>query len=172
MEMLDDKPLVVISNKFTPEWGRRPVNYIGLDTLFRILRYLTPKYNVLYKRGISKHADDKMEDKQGEQELGDKEMIRKTFPCVVLYEDLGQHLHDPDDINLLLFGLMSSSSRFLSVQGGNAVVSSYFGGVNVMLIVKNHGGMAEFEYFDKFSNASTFIARDVATWEKLAMQHF
>ena len=89
------------------------------------------------------------------QDFADKEMIRNEFPTVVLYEDLEAGLTDAEDQNLLLFGVMSLSNRFLSVQGGAAVVSSYFEGNNTILI--SNGYELQFEdynYYHRLSNAS------------------
>ena len=91
----------------------------------------------------------------GNLDFADKEMIRNEFPTVVLYEDLEAGLNDVEDQNLLLFGVMSLSDRFLSVQGGSAVLSSYFKGNNTILISKGKELQYEdYSYFHRFSNAS------------------
>lgn len=92
--------------------------------------------------------------------LGDKELVKSKFPSVVLFEDLISD-PDPEDHNLLLFGLMAHSDRFISVQGGNAVISSFFGGTN--FIFAKQGPELEYgdyNYFPKFSNAQVSWSGD------------
>ena len=126
------RPLVIILNKYTSEWGHNPVNFLGVQELRRLLAYLMPKHTVIYKRHTASGLEDYNDDKAvgSELVLRDKEMIRAEFPSVLLFEELAAGLpktNDPEDENLLLFGLMALSDRFVTVQGGNAVVSSYFG---------------------------------------------
>ena len=157
-ELLNDKPLVVITNKYNREWQWRyndPQNFISVDLLRDILTYLVPKYTILYKRHTSLLLEEHNKIGTGNPDFADKEMIRNEFPTVVLYEDLQAGLTDVEDQNLLLFGVMSLSNRFLSVQGGAAVVSSYFEGNNTILI--SNGYELQFEdynYYHRLSNAS------------------
>ena len=74
------------------------------------------------------------------------------YPDVLLLEDFDAHIKDVEDFNLLLFGFMSMSEGFISIQGGNAAVGSYFGKTNVILIKAGpelNGG--DYQYFHKFS---------------------
>ena len=64
-------------------------------------------------------------------------------------------LKSVEDHNLLIFGVMSLSDRFLSIQGGAAVVSSYFGGQYTIFVrAGNELSSGDFIYFHRFSNAS------------------
>jgi len=148
------KPLVVILNKYTVEWEKEPANFFPVETLRRTLDYLTPKYTVLYKRHTSSALQDHQDQVQGYE---DKEMIRNEYKRddVLFFEEFADCLEDVDDVNLLLFGLMSLSKRFLTVQGGTAVTGSYFGGTNVILIKKgNELVYGDYGYFHRFSNAT------------------
>ena len=137
---------------------RRAKNFISVDLLRDILTYLTPKYTVLYKRHTVTELQDKMQrlkDKKGIDNLKDKEMIRKEFPMVVIYDDLQVGITDVEDQNLLLFGIMSLSDRFVSIQGGAAVVSSYFGGQTTIFIRTGAElSSGDYNYFHRFSNSS------------------
>lgn len=151
VEKLGDKPLIFISNKYRREHHKRPANYLGVDTLREILKYLTPKYTVVYKRFTQ--ADQK-DWEENEKDLGEKEMIRKEFPDVVLFQPIGESLADPEDVNLLMFSLMASSEGFISIQGGMAVASSYFGKKNNILIkTGTELKTGDYGYFHRFSNA-------------------
>jgi hypothetical protein len=161
-----DKPLVIISNKHAKEWWvDRPVNYIPIDILREVLEHLTPNYNGVYSRFQDKRLVDSQEHLDSNtlrEGYKDKEMIRNEFPSVVLFDELSQGL-PPDSVNLLLFSLNSMSDNFLSVQGGNSVVASFFGERNIILAV--FGGETpqkynDYSYYHRFSNASIDVARN------------
>jgi hypothetical protein len=147
------KPLIFISNKYRREYKQQPYNFMSINVLRKLLTYLTPKYHVVYKRHTAEVLKD-FEDK--ERDLGDKTMIRKEFPGVVLFEQLRGSLHDdPEDENLLMFTLMAASNGFVCVQGGMSVASSYFGGSNVILIKKGSElKSGSYGYFHRFSGAN------------------
>ena len=153
-EMLKDKPLLVIQNKYSIEWPKtfnEPVNFMNVRLLSDMLDYLTPNYTVLYKR----FTDKALEDHQDLKDLEEKQIIRTKFPSVIIYDDLAEGLTDVEDQNLLMFGLMSLSDHFLSIQGGAAVVSSLFGGKNIILIKKGkESTYGDYGYFHRFSNAT------------------
>ena len=155
-------PLVVIQNKFNIEWGGAPINYFDLDELCTILSVLTQHFTVVYKRHTIKRLKDHHHKKGVGPlvDLQDKSMIRDRFPSVTLWEELADGLADPEDQNLLLFGLMASADHFLSVQGGTAVVGSYFGGTSAILIKQGCEVQAgDYYYFNRFSNASVRTLR-------------
>jgi len=151
VETFEEKPLVIIQNKYTEEWEGSPVNFMSKELLIRVLEYLTPNYTVLYKR----YTDKALADNQEIFDLGEKSDIREKFSSVVFYEDIQEGLIDENDQNLLTFALMSLANHFLSVQGGTAVISSYFGGRSTILIKHGkeiHSG--DYTYFHRFSNAT------------------
>ena len=124
---------------------------MNVRPLSDMLDYLTPNYTVLYKR----FTDKALKDHQELKDLEEKQIIRTKFPSVIIYDDLAEGLTDVEDQNLLMFGLMSLSDHFLSIQGGTAVVSSLLGGKNIILIKE---GMeliyGDYGYFHRFSNAT------------------
>ena len=68
---------------------------------------------------------------------------------------------DVEDQNLLLFGVMSLSDRFLCVQGSSALISSYFGG-NTTIFIHEGSELTRGDYNDyhRFSNASVEWTND------------
>ena len=90
-------------------------------------------------------------------DLYEKDWIRKRYPeDVLFFEDFADHIpsDNVDDYNLLLFALLSMSTKFLTVQGGTAVTGSYFGGKNIILVKKGPElQLGDYEYFPKFSGA-------------------
>ena len=169
-EMLKGKPLLVIQNKYSIEWPKRfnePINFMNVRLLSDMLDYLTPNYTVLYKR----FTDKALEDHQDLKDLEEKQIIRTKFPSVIIYDDLAEGLTDVEDQNLLMFGLMSLSDHFLSIQGGTAVVSSLFGGKNIILIKE---GMeltyGDYGYFHRFSNATVIWKKNNEEYLKAIKQ--
>ena len=163
--LLTEKPLVVIQNKYHSEWGGPPVNFFSTETLSEMLDYLVPKYTVMYKR----HTAAKLGDHSKLFDLGEKSHIREHYPSVIFYEDLQEGLDDPEDQNLLQFGLMALSDRFLTVQGGTAVASSYFGGSTLILVKKGAELVdGDYNYFHRFSNSSVvWMTHDAKFIEKM-----
>ena len=152
-----DKPVFVIFNKYTEEWGKKPVNFIPIPELHQILNYLSPKYHVVYIRLERKELDD---DSQS-CKYGDKTMIRDNFPkSVVILDDLTKDL-SPDEVNLMIFSLCSMSNSFVSVQGGNSVIASFFGGRNIIMAKTGQElGAGDYTYYHRFSNATIEVAHD------------
>jgi hypothetical protein len=158
----DNKPMLFISNKYRKEWRRPPVNFLSVSVLRTILTQLTPYYHIVYKRHTGNDLKDVEDIELKRHDLRDKEMIIKEFPDVVLFEQLLRSTStdsiaaDPEDENLLMFTLMATSVGFISVQGGLAVASSYFGGHNVIFIKRGEEIQAgSYDgYFFRFSNAN------------------
>jgi len=149
-EELQEKPLIVIMNKYQTEWGGPPANFFSQEMLTKMLDYLVPKYTVLYKR----HTASKLEDNSEFLDLNEKDHIRQNYPAVVFYEDLQRGLDDPEDQNLLQFSILSLGKHFLAVQGGTAVISSWFGGTTSIFLKEGpHEKLAYDGYFHKFSNS-------------------
>jgi hypothetical protein len=149
-----DKPSLMISNKYNTEWDKGPINFIPVDTLRDLLHYLSPNYHVVYVRLEHKELGDRHEF----LDLDDKSMIRNEFPNVALFDELAKDLL-PDSINLLLFSLGALCKHFISVQGGNSVLASLFGGQNIILgkMGSELGPTGDFTYYHRFSNANISV---------------
>jgi len=174
--LLNGKPLVVILNKYTQEWFAKPENFLDTDVLRTILTRITPNYTVMYKRYTPPVLRDNMH-VMGEEmtghDLDEKEMIRKEFPDVLMFEDFADALTYTDDFNLLMFGFMSMSKNFIVVQGGTAVVGSYFGGNTFIYAKKGHElTFGDFEYFHEFSNSTISVTSNYKSLKKDIMNHF
>eukprot|EP00592_Proboscia_alata_P016909 CAMPEP_0194394286 /NCGR_PEP_ID=MMETSP0174-20130528/123771_1 /TAXON_ID=216777 /ORGANISM="Proboscia alata, Strain PI-D3" /LENGTH=887 /DNA_ID=CAMNT_0039190069 /DNA_START=2247 /DNA_END=4910 /DNA_ORIENTATION=- len=162
-DFLQVKPLVFISNKYVVQWKHKhPDNFLDVEQLRELLTYLEPNYTIVYKRSTAKS----LEDVDGaELIMEEKDMIRTEFPTVVLYDDLQQGITNVEDENLLLFGIMSLADKFLSVQGGTAVASSFFGGSSTIFIADGKElQFGDYKYFHRFSDA------DVA-WTHMDTEH-
>lgn len=129
------KPIFIINNKYRNEWGRGPVNFFDLNFLETALDLLVDKYQVIYirprgtERGYSSDGAEFLP-------INDYELIYDNYPEVITIEQLLQRYRDEnnltEDFNLFQFMVHANSEKFLSVAGGNSVLSSYFGGINIV----------------------------------------
>ncbi|EJK70119.1 hypothetical protein THAOC_08549 [Thalassiosira oceanica] len=127
-----NKPIAVVFNKYTLEWGNTPVNYLDIESLRSLLNILSPVYQVVYVRLESKKLGDSGEGDL--QDFKDKDVIRQEYPSTILIDDL--YNEATMDYNLLLFGVASQADLFVSVQGGNCVIASLWGKPNFIYAVK------------------------------------
>jgi len=125
-----DKPIVIINNKYISEWKKPPINFIGVDDLRSLCSILTQKYTVVYIRSETSERG-YWNDNQPAFEFGDYAMLRSEFPMVVCMNDLLEK-HSEYDYNTLQLMLHANCEKFISIAGGNAVISSYFGGTNII----------------------------------------
>jgi hypothetical protein len=123
-----NKPICVISNKYSTEWGKSPVNYLSLEVLEEIFYLLKDKYQIIYNRPGGK---DIPADHQNIVPLGDYELIGDKFSDIVTTQQL---FNDNKDLtfNTLQLMLFANCNRFISVQGGGCILASYFGGMNII----------------------------------------
>lgn len=130
---LFDKPLAIIINKYGTKYvgnGRLlpPRNVIDLNTLDIIIPKLEKNHTVVYIRftGIEFTPDHAVI-----PPWNDLEHIRKNYSKTLVIQDL--HKNNPDlSFNTLQLMLFANCETFISTQGGNASLSSYFGGTNVV----------------------------------------
>jgi len=125
-----DKELLVISNKYTSEWGHEPVNYLSLECLDKLFDILSPKYDIVYNRPKPSNI---CNDDQSNKILGDEKVLDKYKNVY----DINDILEKEDlDFNTLQLALLSRAKNKISVQGGTSIVSSFFGGMNKIYAVK------------------------------------
>eukprot|EP00898_Chlorokybus_atmophyticus_P005120 jgi/Chlat1/5609/Chrsp369S00862 len=136
------KPIMVISNKYEMEWNKPPINFIPTRTLLAMLRELTKKFTIVYNRA----GDSIPMDHQQSLELHDKEQIRAEFGGTVLMMQDIATLHGLS-FNEAQLRVMSRASHFISVQGGSSILSSYFGGKNIVFVKR--GGELLYDAFHR-----------------------
>ncbi|GJP64982.1 hypothetical protein CLOP_g21912 [Closterium sp. NIES-67] len=134
-------PLVMISNKYEIEWAEPPANFIDVPTLLTVIHeFLNKGYYVVYNRpGKSIKADPEQGDRD---DLGDHPRLAEEFGSEARFRTM-QQIHEvwPSlDFNEVQFRMMARSSCFVSVQGGSSVLSSYWGGKNVIFYRKGWEG--------------------------------
>jgi len=152
-----DKPILVVSNKYNREWFRDPVNYMDADTLCKIFDRCGG-YEVFYNRNIP----DNLLDDQGIMDLHEYEVIKERHPEVRFLHEL------PGDYNLNQMLVYANCDRFISVQGGNSILASYFGGMNIIYAVK--GRELECGFYDKLNKLSGCEIVHVMKYSELLKQ--
>lgn len=134
-----DKPVIVIQNKFTLEWGGGPYNYFGIQDLEKILNLFYSDFTVVYFRPNGNESG-YYKDENDVLTLYDYSFLSTNYPEVVLFDNLLKQ-YPEYSYNTLQFMLSAMSDKFITVSGGNACVSSYFG-KDVLIFDSPHGAGA------------------------------
>jgi len=183
-ETIDDLPteprkIVFISNKYNLEHGQEPLGFFDIQCLYDMFTYITScGYDVIYKRATNKESEfavdenemnsihqgyhDITADVEGIGVISDRE-LPKYMENVTLFDDI---LYQFDNnYNETQLKVMANCDHFISVCGGNSILSSYFGGTMISYVHKgkelrpNYFG--ENSYFRKLSNAKIVPVYDV-----------
>lgn len=145
-KVTDSKPLLMISNKYTFEHLRPPVNYLSLPLLDTLLSKLKMIYTVIYNRprplAVPQDRD------QDHLPFGDWVMIKEKHPEVIDLNELDTDV----DYNTRQIVLASRCSKFISVQGGTSILSSLFGGENLIYAFNGEElKYNSYSWYNKFS---------------------
>lgn len=121
-----DKPTVCIFNRINKEWNKGIVNFFDIDFLRKTFEMLLPEYEVIYFNIRGKKA---LYDGPQPVDIGDYELAREMG--VHLIHDLQEQ--NPDlSFNKLQLMIMANCERFLTMNGGYAILASYMGGTNII----------------------------------------
>jgi hypothetical protein len=147
-----EKPLLMISNKYTSEWDRPPTNFLSLQSLEMLFNGLSTEYDIIYNRPLTKNIT---EDNQDTFDLGDYELVRKYNNV----HDINKLLEVEDySFNELLLILLAKSENKISVQGGTSIVSSLTGGLNFIYAERGNevNSNSYNRWYRNFSDAEIF----------------
>ncbi len=149
-----DKPTIVINNKCTAEWiykeaintakefnldinmdqiikttntNKVSVNHYSLPMLKHLIELLSNKFKILYISPILDHKT-YFVDNNVTIPFNDFDFIEKNYPQVYTIKQFLKETNLTDSFNLAQFMFEASSEKHLTVIGGNAKISSYFGG--------------------------------------------
>ena len=128
---ISGKPYLIIHNKYTYEWNHNPVNFIDINTLKILFHTYSSKYNIVYIRPYNHNI---VSDHQETLYFPDYELL-KTFN-ITDFNDLFDKYKHKYSYNELQLMLHANTEYFISVQGGSCILSSYFGGKNIVYAVK------------------------------------
>jgi len=148
------KPILVIANKYNIEWLRGPVNYLDIPTICTIIEQFQDTHQIFYNR----YVPEQLSDDQQRMDLGEHDFIRSEYPDVKFIMEL------PGNFNLNQLRVYANCEKFVSVQGGNSILASYFGGENVIYAVKGNelGG-----FYNKLHKLSGCDVKHVRTYTEL-----
>jgi hypothetical protein len=164
-----EKELLIISNKFTTEWGHAPINFLSLKILDILFEKLTPHYTLVYNRPLSKNI---IQDHSSNMDLGDYDLIKNKYPSVLDINNI--HNDKQIDYNKLQLILGANTTKHISVQGGNSILSSLFGGVNIVY-AKKGGEVTHNSYknwYGEFSGATVINVDDYSKLMALVQKYF
>ena len=152
-----DKPILILHNKYTMEWGHDPINFIDIETLDILLRYLSNTYQVIYIRPLGNEKEYTTDDNTI-LDLDDHTYIRETYPDVLVFQDiLGEYSYNQAQLML-----HANCERFVSVHGATSLLASMFAGTNIILSRK--GKPFKSEFYPKMSGA---VIKEATTHEEL-----
>lgn len=156
------KPILIISNKFNNEWGRGPINFIPVETLVEIARSLQSNYQIVYNRPQGGMI---VADHNTTEDWNDKSKLKELCPEILLTEDL--YMRDKSlyrSFNHFQLALYAHCEHFISVQGGNSVLASYFGGTNIVMCKRGlELEFREYEHlYGRFSGAKIVLCKNEA----------
>jgi hypothetical protein len=169
---------VFLTNKYNIEHGEKPLGYFDIECLYNMFNYFRDKkYTVIYKRATNKESEfatdqneqnslhqgytDIRADVDGIGIITDFELT-KYFDNVILMDDIVNK--SKYNYNETQLRVMANCDKFISVCGGNSILSSLFGGLVISYIHKgkelrpNYFGKNS--YFRKLSNANIIPAID------------
>lgn len=164
-----EKEPLIISNKYTTEWGHSPINYLPVEVLDVVLEGLTQMYTVIYNRPLAKNIT---EDHSITMDLGDYTLIKEKYPSVLEMNEL--YNTEGIDYNLLQVVLGAKTNKFISVQGGNSILNSLFGGTNLVYAKKGseltHNSFQG--WYSSFSGCKVVDTPDYAELINLIQQNY
>jgi hypothetical protein len=126
------KETVVICNRYNMEWNDNPINFLNLQTLSTLFEELKHDYQIVY---INLKGDERYYDNAPPLELGDFELIRDKYKNdVIIIQDLIKDYNMTfNEIQLCIF---AGCSKFITSNGGQSILASYFGGENIIFTKK------------------------------------
>tara|TARA_R100001082_G_scaffold101748_1_gene71440 strand:- start:288 stop:1238 length:951 start_codon:yes stop_codon:yes gene_type:complete len=174
------KPIVFISNKFNLEHGEIPFGFFDIKCLHEIFSCLTEKgYEVVYKRVTNKEShftidqnemnsinagyNDILANVDGIGIINDHQLT-KYFDNVYLFDDLVEK-YNQFNYNEVQLKVMANCDKFITVCGGNSILSSLFDGTVISYVHKgkelrpNYFGKNS--YIQKLSKANVLPVFDV-----------
>ena len=169
-----------ISNKYNLEHGEEPFGYFDIKCLYDMFSYLTESgYSVVYKRvsnrehhftidqnemnSIVRGYDNIYADVEGIGAITDHKLT-EHFNDVYLFDDIVKK-YSHYTYNEVQLKVMANAKGFITVCGGNSILSSYFGGNVISYVHKGKELRLNYfnknSYFCKLSNANIIPIYDI-----------
>jgi glycosyltransferase involved in cell wall biosynthesis len=128
-----EKETIVIFNRYNYEWGKPPINYLNLETLSKLFDMLQDDYQVVY---INIKGNPKYYDKGVDAlNLGDDELLKK-YPKIITMNHLKDEFPELT-YNEIQCRVFANCEKYISSNGGQLILSAYFGGENIIFSKKS-----------------------------------
>jgi hypothetical protein len=167
-----EKPLLIIHNKYNEEWSGPPVNFIDKPILSEIFRLYSDKYTIIYLRPRPSHI---VTDDSPTHDLKESPILKlyNIIDGIELYERTKQQ-YKIRNFNHFQLLIHANCDNFISVQGGNCVLASYFGGTNI-IYAKCGGELTHDSYnghYGKYSGCNVLHTDNYPDLMKLIKNNF
>jgi len=126
-----DRETIVIFNRYNNEWGKDPINFLDIKTLDTLFNMLSDKYQIVY---LNLNHDDRYYDHLPPLEFNDKDVLLK-YPNILTFNKLFE-MYPGLSLNDLQLRIFAGCSKFISSNGGQLIMSAYFGGENIIFSKK------------------------------------
>jgi len=137
-QLKKDKPVLVINNKYNPEWGEKiPFNYLDVDCIKNIVDTFGEKYKIYYIRyeGDGNESNESYFDIVGSYgKFEDYELLSKYENVTTIYDVMKEY---NIGFNKAQMWIHSLANETIATAGGNAVLSAYFGNDVIIFNCKN-----------------------------------
>lgn len=140
--------VVFITNKYNVEHGKKPRGYFNIECLYKMFDFFRDKnYKVIYKRATNREkeftidANEQQSLNEGYHDIkADVEgvgiitdfQLTKYFENVILMDDIVKN--SSRGYNETQLRTMANCDKFISVCGGNSILSSMFGGTLISYV--------------------------------------
>lgn len=148
-----EKETIVIFNRYNNEWGKDPINFLDNKTLDTLFNLLTNEYQVVY---LNLNHDSRYFDHLPPLEFNDNEILNK-YKNVLTFKSLSE-MYPQYTINELQCRIFSNCTKYISSNGGQLILSAYFGGENIIFSKKCNELKPEvnsfYRWYDKLGGGS------------------
>ncbi|WP_165176406.1 glycosyltransferase family A protein [Desulfovibrio sp. ZJ369] len=154
-----NKEILIISNRICNEWNGQPLNYIDSKLLNKIFNLLKNEYQIIYIS--TSHFPKSYEDHIPFSDCNFENDI--NYDGVIKFSDLLKKYKN-FTINELQCLLYSGCNKFISSNGGLGILSSYFGGENIIYTKKCHELHPDvnsfYSWYSRFSSSVITVCSD------------
>lgn len=126
------KETVVICNRYNTEWHTRPINFFSIEHLERLFKLLQDKYQVIY---INIEGRPELYDNAPPESFGDFDLLNK-YPKVINIHSI--HSISDYSFNELQLRIFANCQKYITMNGGHAILAAYFGGENIIMSKPGH----------------------------------
>lgn len=123
-----EKETIVICNRVNIEWASHAINFFDIETLRTLFDLLKNQYQIIY---INIEGKKEYYDNAPPIHFPDKELLQE-FPEVIDIRDLHkkESQYTFNELQLMIF---ANCQKFITMNGGHAILAAYFGGENIIM---------------------------------------